>query len=136
MHPRLHKVTGRIDHREDENDPLKVQYGPTHSVTVQSGGILEQVLTDTKFMVNSLHGQGIHEIADGLRIEAIADDSTIEAVSVRGAKSFALAVQWHPEWLAWQDPQSTAIFKTFGVAARSFQAKKLAAKKAKRPPRM
>jgi putative glutamine amidotransferase len=48
----------------------------------------------------------------------VADDGTIEAVSVRDAKAFAIGVQWHPEFWASQDKPSKAIFEAFGDACR------------------
>ncbi len=120
LHPRLQEVDGRFDHRENTEDPIEVQYGPAHSVTVAEGGMLHSITDEIEFMVNSVHGQGIDELAPSLKIEAEADDGTIEAVTVADAKGFALAVQWHPEWRSWENPQSDAIFKAFGEAARSY----------------
>jgi putative glutamine amidotransferase len=74
-------------------------------------------------MVNSLHEQAIDRIADRLEIEAISDDGVIEATSVKGAESFALSVQWHPEHpLALEWPLSRAMFAAFGEACRQRQA--------------
>jgi len=44
----------------------------------------------------------------------------IEAISVSGAKSFALGVQWHAEYDAEHDPASRALFEAFGDAARAY----------------
>jgi putative glutamine amidotransferase len=74
-------------------------------------------------MVNSVHGQGIDRLADGLRIEAIAEDGLVEAVSVADAQQFALAVQWHPEWQVQNNQFYLATFKAFGDACRA-QARK------------
>ncbi|TNE63039.1 MAG: gamma-glutamyl-gamma-aminobutyrate hydrolase family protein [Alphaproteobacteria bacterium] len=126
LYPRLHEIDGKFDHREHKDDPVDVQYGPAHAVTVREGGLLEAITGDQEFMVNTVHGQGIRDLAAGLEIEAVADDDTIEAVSVKDARAFALAVQWHPEWKAWENPQSTKIFKAFGDAVRENQ-------RAKRP---
>jgi len=123
LHPRLHEIDGRMDHREDTSEPVDVQYGYAHSVSMNPVGKLAEIVGNQDFMVNSVHGQGIDHLADGLTIEAIADDQTIEAVSVDGAKSFALAVQWHPEWKAWENRQSTQIFKAFGEAVRNHKRK-------------
>jgi putative glutamine amidotransferase len=76
--------------------------------------------------VNSLHGQGIDRLADRLAVEATADDGTIEAVSVRDAKGFALAVQWHPEWAVLENPWSRRLFAAFGDAARARAAQRQA----------
>ena len=45
-------------------------------------------------------------------------DGLVEAMSVEGCASFALAIQWHPEWNALKDPVSRAIFAAFGAACR------------------
>ena len=42
----------------------------------------------------------------------------IEAFRVRAAASFALAVQWHPEWQVMSNPFSRALFAAFGAASR------------------
>lgn len=122
LHPLLHEVDGRIDHRENPDDPVEVQYGPAHSVTVAAGGMLHSIVNETEFMVNTVHGQGVDRLADDLVLEAEADDGTAEAVSVANASGFALAVQWHPEWQAHKNPQSTRLFQSFGKAARQWQA--------------
>jgi putative glutamine amidotransferase len=69
-------------------------------------------------MVNSVHGQGIDRLAQGLRVEAVADDGLVEAVSVIDAQQFALAVQWHPEWKVRNNAFYLAIFEAFGNACR------------------
>jgi len=119
LYPRVHEIEGRMDHREDKDAPVDVQYGPAHYVSVMERGRLHKVVGSMRFMVNTVHGQAIREIAPGLAVEAVADDETIEAVSVVEAKAFALAVQWHPEWKAWEDEQSTKLFRAFGDAART-----------------
>ncbi|WP_308910112.1 gamma-glutamyl-gamma-aminobutyrate hydrolase family protein [Pseudokordiimonas caeni] len=119
LYPRLHEIDGRFDHREDKEAPVDVQYGPAHSVSVREGGLLHTITGADEFMVNTVHGQGIRDLAPGLVVEALADDDTIEAVSVEKARAFALAVQWHPEWKAWENEQSTRIFRAFGEAVRA-----------------
>ena len=42
----------------------------------------------------------------------------IEAFRVGDAPSFALAVQWHPEWQVMENPFSRALFAAFGNAGR------------------
>jgi putative glutamine amidotransferase len=68
-------------------------------------------------MVNSLHGQGVQTLGRDLAIEARALDGVIEAFRVASAPTFALAVQWHPEWKFQNNPFSSALFAAFGKAA-------------------
>jgi putative glutamine amidotransferase len=77
--------------------------------------------TDT-VEVNSLHRQGIARLAEGVTVEAVADDGLIEGFRVDGAKAFALAVQWHPEWQVNGNQFSLAIFRAFGDACREYSA--------------
>src|ERR1700733_12769780 len=35
---RLHEVPGLLDHRDDDEQPLEVQYGPAHDVRLEPGG--------------------------------------------------------------------------------------------------
>ncbi|WP_262696393.1 gamma-glutamyl-gamma-aminobutyrate hydrolase family protein [Kordiimonas aquimaris] len=121
LHPRLQEVDGRFDHRENPEDPIETQYGPAHSITVATDGILYKLTQEREFMVNTLHGQGVNKLGQGLTVEAEADDGTIEALSVAAAAGFALALQWHPEWQAKDNIQSVQIFSAFGKAAEQYQ---------------
>lgn len=125
LHPRIHEIDDRMDHREKSDDPIEVQYGPAHKVSTVEGGMLANITGKSSFDVNSVHGQGIDRLADALTIEATADDDTIEAISVKGSKAFALAVQWHPEWQAATNEQSSKLFRSFGDAVRSYKDNKL-----------
>lgn len=116
LHPQVHEVEGRMDHRENSDDPIEVQYGPAHKVIVSDGGLLARITGKTSFDVNSVHGQGVDRLADTLFIEALAEDGTVEALSVNDSKAFAMAVQWHPEWQATQNEQSRKLFRAFGEA--------------------
>ena len=70
-----------------------------------------------QIMVNSLHWQGVRTLAPPLDVEATAPDGVVEAFSVRGAKRFAVGVQWHPEWKVMNNEFSRALFAAFGKAA-------------------
>lgn len=110
---------GRLDHTAVAKKTTAEKYSPAHPVTVVPGGMLERVVGKREFMVNSLHAQAIDRLAPGLKVEALAPDGTIEAISLPGAKGFLLAVQWHPEWMWRDNDQSRAIFRSFGEAVRA-----------------
>jgi putative glutamine amidotransferase len=118
LHQRLHEVPGHLDHRDDETQPLEVQYGPAHDVTLEPGGVLRSLAASDRIEVNSLHNQGIDRLGAELAVEARAPDGVIEAFRVRDAQRFALAVQWHPEWKVMSNPFSRALFAAFGQASR------------------
>jgi putative glutamine amidotransferase len=120
LHQKVHEVEGRIDHREDTNLELDVQYGPAHEVILEPGGLLQKLASSGRITVNSLHSQGIDRLGEGLAIEARAPDGLVEAFRVERAKGFAVAVQWHPEWKVMSNPFSRALFAAFGTAAREY----------------
>ena len=115
---RLHEVPGFLDHRDDAQQPLAVQYGPAHDVTLEPDGLLFQLAGVAQVRVNSLHSQGIERLAPDLIVEARAPDGVIEAFRIKHAQRFALAVQWHPEWQVMSNSFSHAMFAAFGAASR------------------
>lgn len=118
LHPAVHELPGRLDHRAPEHDDPDVKYGPRHNAALTPGGAVAAIAGREELTINSLHRQAVERLAPGLEIEARAPDGTIEAVSVRDAKAFALGVQWHPEYKVLEDPFSTKLFVAFGEAAR------------------
>ena len=116
LHQKVHEVDGRHDHREDEDAPLDQQYGPAHPV--QLHGLLAELAGADQAQVNSLHGQGIDRLADGLLAEATAPDGLVEGVRLDSSESFLLAVQWHPEWKVRENPFYLGIFQAFAAACR------------------
>ena len=118
LHQKVHEVPGYSDHRDDESQPLEVQYGPAHDVILEPGGLLRGMAESDRIRVNSLHSQGVDRLGLGLAIEARAPDGLIEAFRVQRATCFAVAVQWHPEWNAMSNPFSRALFAAFGKACR------------------
>ena len=88
LHQKLHEVPGNLDHREDESQPLEVQYGPAHEVTLEPGGAAARGWpARDRIRVNSLHCQGIERLGHGLAVEARAPDGVIEAFRVRAARA-------------------------------------------------
>jgi len=114
---KLHE-SGFEDHREDLSQPLEIQYGPAHDIVLEPGGVLRSLADTDRVRVNSLHSQGVQVLAPGLAVEARAPDGVIEAFRVKSAPTFALAVQWHPEWQVMSNPFSRALFAAFGAASR------------------
>jgi len=126
LHQAVQEQPGHMDHRSDESLPVEQEYGLAHAIHIESGGTLDRVLQGLpqavregmQVHVNSLHGQGVKRLAPGLRVEARAPDGVVEAFSRPGA-GFNLCLQWHPEWLAHENPVSQRIFEAFGQACRS-----------------
>lgn len=123
LHQAVHDAPGHSDHRVPDDPAATARYAVAHGVDVHPGGLLERLLDAPTAQVNSLHGQGIDRLAEGLVVEARAPDGLVEAVSVEHARSFALGVQWHPEWQAADNPVSMRLLAAFGEACEARRAR-------------
>ncbi len=108
------QMPNALPHRRD---PRTERTLLAHEVTVAAESRLAAILGDTHLPVNSLHHQGIRDLAPGLRATAHAPDGLVEGVEVP-EHPFALAVQWHPEWLYDTDTRMAALFRAFVVACQ------------------
>ncbi len=119
LHQHVHELPGHLNHREVEQASLDEQYAPSHTVQLMPGGLFAGLAGRPELLVNSLHSQGVDQLAPGLVVEATAPDGLIEAFSVKQASTFAVGVQWHPEWKAMSNDFSRALFGAFGDACRA-----------------
>ena len=118
LHPEIRELEGRMNHRMPPEGSLKEKFAIRHSINLVAEGPFSKVLRASRVMVNSLHGQGIDTSGERIVLDGFADDGTPEALYIRDAEAFSLAVQWHPEWNAKCDPVSAPIFEAFGKALR------------------
>ena len=114
----VHAESGLLDHREEKGSPFSRQYGVAHEVRLEPGSDIAHWAGAEIVQVNSLHGQGVDRLADGLRPVAYAPDGLIEAFELAGGAGFACGVQWHPEWKPSENHFYEALLKAFGVACQ------------------
>ena len=88
-----------------------------HTVTIQPGTPLAELLGTEHIGVNSYHHQAVKTLAPCLTEMAWSEDGLIEAVCLP-EKRFVWAVQWHPEFAFRVDEHSRKIFGAFVAAAR------------------
>jgi len=105
-------------HHAEEKVTLGPMFAHQHAVALTPGGVLAGALGTETLMVNSVHYQGIDRLGEGLSVEARAPDGLPEALSARIGDAPVLAVQWHPEWDADENPHSQAYFRALGRALR------------------
>ncbi len=124
LHPEIRDIPGRMNHRmprletgEVHPDP-EVVFADRHDVQLKPGGEFAKIYGKELIRVNSLHGQGVLEQGDRVIIEGVAEDTTVEAISIVDAPGFALGVQWHAEYDPQTNPINRALFEEFGRALR------------------
>lgn len=125
LHQRLTDVPGMLDHYAGRDGSYEVQYAPSHMVRFAKGSVFAQWAGAEEATVNSVHNQGVDRLAQGLQALGHAPDGLVEAFAVQGAKTFAYAVQWHPEWKASDNPFSVALFQAFGEACHQRREERL-----------
>lgn len=116
IHQKVYSLPGMQDHRENSDDSVAVQYGPSHTVRPVPGSWFADLLQTDEFFVNSLHGQGLDKLGAGIEALAHAEDGLVEAIHMPNNPVFNLGVQWHPEWETAKNQQSIRIFEAFGAA--------------------
>lgn len=121
---------GSLDHRARVSDIQDERFAIHQTVSIKPGSCLAGVFGPGDIKVNSLHRQAIDRLGSKLEIEGVAADGTVEAVSVKGARAFAVGVQWHPEYWVKSDSVSAKIFRAFGDAVRLHAAARAGARAA------
>jgi len=121
LHPEIRDLPGRMNHRMPPDGTLEEKFEHRHTVQLTDESPFIQIFGSNEVMVNSLHGQGIEEPGERVIIDGIAPDGTAEAISIKDAPGFAMAVQWHPEYNACQDVVSKPLFEAFGDALINWQ---------------
>jgi len=125
LHQRLQDLPDRMDHSTPMQPSSRVRQAKAHAIRVTQGGWLHRLAGRSEIAVNSLHNQGINQLAPGLIVEGIAPDGLVEAVRVVSSQAgpaigYAVGVQWHPEYDWRTDTLSRAIFEQFGAAVRAY----------------
>lgn len=79
-----------------------------HDVEMTPGSQLAAAMGATTATCSSHHHQALGRLAPGLEVTATAADGVVEGVEIPG--TWLLAVQWHPEETAGDDPAQQGLF--------------------------
>lgn len=116
LYQQVHAEAGMLDHREPADADLDAQFAERHEVLLAPGSAFAQWAGGECAVVNSLHGQGVKRLGEGMVAEARAPDGLVEGVRVAGAPGFAYGVQWHPEWRHEHIPFYRRTLEAFAAA--------------------
>jgi putative glutamine amidotransferase len=103
----IDQLKGALDH----DYPGDLRRVLVHPIRVDESTRSAEIFGETLLNVNSLHHQGLKDIAPGLLATGYAPDGLVEVVEIPG-HPYAVSVQWHPEWLTDQIPMQR-LFKSF-----------------------
>jgi putative glutamine amidotransferase len=107
-----------LRHHAAADVPFAAMFDHLHPVSLTQGGVLAGAFGKRELTVNSVHFQGVGQLAPGLTVEATAPDGLVEAYSTRIGTAPVIAVQWHPEWNTDANPDSQAFFRLLGQTLR------------------
>jgi putative glutamine amidotransferase len=93
---------------QDDHRPDLPRSAAAHRV-VARGGVLRDYLGDQPFAVNSIHRQGVLELAEPLQATVFTEDGLVEGCEAPQHR--LIAVQWHPEELAPDHPAQQDLFR-------------------------
>ena len=104
LHRHLPEVFGeQVAHRLPPRETTR------HPVDVNADAHIVQAMGATRVTTVSWHHQAVDRLGAGLRPVAWAEDGVVEAIELDGHPSL-LAVQWHPELSAADDPTQQGLF--------------------------
>jgi putative glutamine amidotransferase len=115
LHQHLPDVPGMGRHGTPPADE-----GVLHEVVVEPSSLLAEVTGSTAVKGLSHHHQGIARLGDDLVAAGRTEDGLVEALERPGW--WMVAVQWHPEETAPEDPQQQALFDSLIERAREGRA--------------
>jgi putative glutamine amidotransferase len=108
-----------IQHLPDRDGAHEHRDGVLHEVDLDPSSRTAKAMGTERPLCSSFHHQAIDRLAPGLVETGWAGDGTIEAVELDNA-TWVVAVQWHPEDTAAEDPHQQRLFdELIRVAERS-----------------
>lgn len=104
-------VGDTVQHRLPPREPNP------HMIYANNGTLLTDIIGQSEFNAVSWHHQAVEQLAPPLSVVATASDGIIEAVEMTD-HPWLLAVQWHPELSAAQDPLQQKLFNALVEATQ------------------
>jgi len=99
-------------HRSSPRNPIE------HEIVITPDSQLFSMLNTNKMVVASWHHQVIRKLVKGFKVAATALDGTIEAIESQSYPNL-IAIQWHPELTAAQDPLQQKLFYELVAISKS-----------------
>jgi putative glutamine amidotransferase len=106
---------GTASHDVDDERDSRV-----HGVRIDPDSRLASILGAQSLRVNSIHHQAVDRLGEAMRVNARADDGTVEGVESDDPNWWMVGVQWHPEELTTTpEPWDRRLFAAFAAACRA-----------------
>jgi len=113
-----------VQHIPDRVPDVQHSGGTLQEYAVEEDSKLASIIGTTRPKGKSFHHQANDRPGQGLRVVAISDDGTVEAVEDTSGR-WLIGVQWHPERTP-DDPASVRLFRGLVEAAAQYRLKRRA----------
>jgi putative glutamine amidotransferase len=87
------------------------------TIMIEADSRLAEIIGRRRDRVNALHHQSVDRLGEGLKIVARDEHQIVQAIE-RPAEPFLLGVQWHPEFMIFDDGQQR-LFRALAAAAKA-----------------
>jgi putative glutamine amidotransferase len=114
------ELPGALKHDCFPNEGFARDY-LAHDVALAEGTRLRAAFEGERVAVNSMHHQGIHQLASGLMASAVAPDGLVEGIESPNGH-YLVGVQWHPEVFEGRDAGTRRLLEGFIEAAAILKA--------------
>ena len=112
-------IPSQINGQHLQHSQKAPRWYATHTLNIEPGSLLEQVLGTVRVKVNSFHHQAVKIPAAGFSITAKSRDGVIEGLESHSHR-FACGVQWHPELMVGHYPKQLELFRQLVKSAANF----------------
>ncbi|MEU6389620.1 gamma-glutamyl-gamma-aminobutyrate hydrolase family protein [Streptomyces sp. NPDC046939] len=103
---------------QDMGGPHREHRHVRQTVSLSPGSVVARITGTDKIEASCYHHQHVDRLGEGLRVTARAvSDDIIEGVELTGTRALFVAVQWHPEDTAHEDPAQQRLFDALVRAA-------------------
>ncbi|MFI0237933.1 gamma-glutamyl-gamma-aminobutyrate hydrolase family protein [Streptomyces sp. NPDC016845] len=102
---------------QDMGGPRREHRHIRQSVSLAPGSVVARITGTDKIEASCYHHQHVDRLGEGLRVTARAADDTVEGVELADTRALFVAVQWHPEDTAHEDPAQQRLFDALVRAA-------------------
>jgi len=106
------QLEGTLEHRHEPRQEV------VHDIETVVGSRLRDVVGAERIPVNSLHHQGLRDVAPSLAVSARTSDGLVEGVE-HTEHPFAVGVQCHPEELYGMHPWASRLFGELVASAQT-----------------
>lgn len=105
---------------DKHRDLLNYREAKAHLINIEKDSVLYDLLHQSQLMVNSIHHQGVKDVAPGFKVSARSPDGLVEAIESTENR-WVVGVQFHPEFLSLHSGSFLPLIREFAKEADKYR---------------